>query len=183
MSFAIPRSAFSPKTCARPRWRRSISIERPCIVTRCSIRGRPRRGSSSATCDFTNSRSPRDRAARPGWPVTRGPANDDERDGKLRFRTIWISDLHLGTAGCQAALLLEFLRQTESEHLYLVGDIIDGWQLRRRWYWPQTHNDVVQKILRKARKGTNVIYVPGNHDEAARQYCQLTFGDVRVQEE
>ena len=83
----------------------------------------------------------------------------------LWFRTIWISDTHLGTSGCQAGRLLDFLRCTESAHLYLVGDIIDGWQLRRRWYWHQTHNDVVQKILRKARKGTNVIYIPGNHDE------------------
>jgi UDP-2,3-diacylglucosamine pyrophosphatase LpxH len=115
--------------------------------------------------------------------VTRGPANDDERDGKLRFRTIWISDLHLGTAGCQAALLLEFLRQTESEHLYLVGDIIDGWQLRRRWYWPQTHNDVVQKILRKARKGTNVVFIPGNHDEFGRHFLKLSFGGIEVRDE
>ena len=58
-----------------------------------------------------------------------------------RFRTIWISDLHLGTSGCQASKLLEFLRATESETLYLVGDIIDGWQLKRRWYWDQTHNN------------------------------------------
>jgi len=80
-------------------------------------------------------------------------------------------------------LLLDFLRKNESEYLYLVGDIVDGWRLNRWWYWPQAHNDVVQKILRKARKGTIVIYIPGNHDEAARQYCQLTFGEVRVQEE
>jgi len=69
-----------------------------------------------------------------------------------RFRTIWISDLHLGTSGCQAAKLLEFLRATESETLYLVGDIIDGWQLKRRWYWDQTHNNVVQTVLKKAKK-------------------------------
>ena len=108
---------------------------------------------------------------------------DDERDGTLRFRTIWISDLHLGTAGCQARLLLEFLRHTESEYLYLVGDIIDGWQLRRRWYWPQVHNDVVQKILRKARKGTSVIFIPGNHDEFGRHFLKLSFGGIEVREE
>src|SRR5258706_11106308 len=67
----------------------------------------------------------------------------------IRFRTIWISDVHLGTTGCQAGRLLEFLRATESETLYLVGDIIDGWQLKRRWYWEQAHNDVVQTVLKK----------------------------------
>src|SRR5262249_19623951 len=78
-----------------------------------------------------------------------------------RFRAIWVSDTHLGTPGCQAAALLDFLRNTESDYLYLVGDIIDAWQLKRRWYWHQTHNDVVQKVLRKARKGTEVVFIPG----------------------
>src|ERR1700720_3354696 len=82
----------------------------------------------------------------------------------LHFRSIWISDIHLGTRGCQAEMLLDFLRSTESDYLYLVGDIVDGWQLKRRWYWPQAHNDVVQKVLRRARKGTHVFFVPGNHD-------------------
>ncbi len=91
--------------------------------------------------------------------------------------------MHLGTAGCQADYLLDFLRCHEAETLYLVGDILDGWQLRKNWYWPQTHNDVVQKILRKARKGTRVIYVPGNHDELMRQFCGLAFGDIVVQDE
>src|SRR5471032_2847565 len=71
----------------------------------------------------------------------------------LRFRSVWISDIHLGTPGCQAAALLDFLRQTECDTLFLVGDIVDGWQLRRSWFWPQAHNDVVQKLLRKVRKG------------------------------
>ena len=84
-----------------------------------------------------------------------------------RYRAIWISDVHLGTRGCKAEFLLDFLRWTESEYLYLVGDIVDGWRLRKSWYWPQSHNDVVQKLLRKARKGTKVIYIPGNHDEMA----------------
>jgi UDP-2,3-diacylglucosamine pyrophosphatase LpxH len=97
-----------------------------------------------------------------------------------RYRTIWISDIHLGTRGCKADLLLEFLRHTESDTLYLVGDIIDGWRLKRSWYWHQSHNDVVQKLLRKARKGTTVIYVPGNHDEALRDYTELQFGGVTV---
>ena len=101
----------------------------------------------------------------------------------LRVRTVWISDLHLGTPGCRADALLEFLRAVACETLYLVGDIIDGWQLRRSWYWPQSHNDVVQKILRKARKGTQVIFVPGNHDEFARRYIGHSFGGVQVLED
>ena len=96
------------------------------------------------------------------------------------YRTIWISDVHLGTRGCKAEFLLDFLKTTESDTLYLVGDIIDGWRLRRTWYWPQAHNDVVQKLLRKARKGTRVLFIPGNHDEFARDYAQLSFGDVEV---
>ena len=101
----------------------------------------------------------------------------------IRFRTIWISDIHLGTTGCQAARLLEFLRATESQTLYLVGDIIDGWQLKRRWYWDQTHNNVVQTVLKKAKKGTEVIFVPGNHDEAVRQFIDLDFGGIRIRDE
>lgn len=100
-----------------------------------------------------------------------------------RYRTIWISDIHLGTRGCKADLLLEFLKYTEADTLYLVGDIIDGWRLKRSWYWNQSHNDVVQKLLRKARKGTKVVYVPGNHDEALRDYTELQFGGVSVEME
>ena len=97
-----------------------------------------------------------------------------------RYRTIWISDIHLGTRGCQAEFLLDFLKYSESEYLYLVGDIVDGWRLKRSWYWAQSHNDVVQKLLRKARKGTKVVYVPGNHDEALRDYADNHFGGVYV---
>jgi UDP-2,3-diacylglucosamine pyrophosphatase LpxH len=102
---------------------------------------------------------------------------------RLKLRTVWISDLHLGTPGCQAVPLLDFLRHVECETIYLVGDIIDGWQLRRQWYWPQSHNDVLQKLLRKARKGTRVVFIPGNHDEFARRYFGHTFGGVEVVEE
>jgi UDP-2,3-diacylglucosamine pyrophosphatase LpxH len=98
------------------------------------------------------------------------------------YRAIFISDLHLGTPGCQAEALLEFLKTHSCDTLYLVGDIIDGWQLRRKWYWPQAHNDVVQKLLRKARKGCRVIYVPGNHDEFARDFLNHSFGGVEVVE-
>ncbi len=97
-----------------------------------------------------------------------------------RFRTIFISDVHLGTRGCRAEALLDFLRQTESDFLYLVGDIIDCWRLRRSWFWAQSHNDVVQTILRRARSGTRVIYIPGNHDEPLRDYTELRFGGIDV---
>ena len=100
-----------------------------------------------------------------------------------RYRTVWISDIHLGTPGCQAGPLLDFLKQVECDQLFLVGDIIDGWQLRRSWYWPQSHNDVVQKLLRKARKGCRVIFIPGNHDEFARKYLQHDFGGIEVVED
>jgi UDP-2,3-diacylglucosamine pyrophosphatase LpxH len=96
------------------------------------------------------------------------------------YRTIWISDVHLGTAGCKAKFLLDFLKSTESDTLYLVGDIIDGWQLKKGWTWRQSHNDVLQKVLRKARKGTRVIYIPGNHDEFAREYVDHHFGGIEV---
>ncbi|QPF72977.1 UDP-2,3-diacylglucosamine diphosphatase [Roseateles sp. DAIF2] len=111
------------------------------------------------------------------------PPEAPEERGALQVRTVWISDLHLGTPGCQAQALLEFLRQVECEQLFLVGDIIDGWQLRRSWYWPQAHNDVVQKLLRKARKGCRVIFIPGNHDEFARRYLDHSFGGIEVAED
>ncbi len=89
-----------------------------------------------------------------------------------QWRTIWISDIHLGTRDCKAAYLLEFLKHNESETLFLVGDIVDGWRLKTSWhFWNQLHNDVVQKVLRKARRGTKVIFVPGNHDEALREFA------------
>jgi UDP-2,3-diacylglucosamine pyrophosphatase LpxH len=107
-------------------------------------------------------------------------SDSDSPQSEHRYRAIFISDIHLGTRGCKADYLLDFLRNTESDRLYLVGDIIDGWALQKGFYWHQTHNDVVQKVLRKARKGTNVIYVPGNHDEAGRQFVGLNFGDIAI---
>jgi UDP-2,3-diacylglucosamine pyrophosphatase LpxH len=97
-----------------------------------------------------------------------------------RLRSVFISDVHLGTRGCQAELLLDFIKHIECDSLYLVGDIIDGWKLKSGWHWPQAHNDVVQKVLRLARKGVRVIYVPGNHDEMARDYCGVHFGGVII---
>lgn len=110
-------------------------------------------------------------------------SGEPQASDRLSVRTVFISDVHLGTPGCQAEALLDFLRCVECETLYLVGDIVDGWQLMRRWYWPQAHNDVVQKVLRKARKGTRVVLVPGNHDEFARRYLGHSFGGIEVVED
>ena len=110
-------------------------------------------------------------------------AGDSKRREPLKFRTIWISDVHLGTTGCQAKKLWEFLKATESDKLYLVGDIVDGWQLKRRWYWDQKHNNVVQLVLKKAKKGTKVTLIPGNHDEACRQFIGLDFGGIKIRDE
>lgn len=99
-----------------------------------------------------------------------------------RFRTLFISDIHLGMKGCQAERLLDFLRWHEADTIYLVGDIVDGWQMRSSWYWPQSHNDVVQKLLRQARKGTRIVYTPGNHDEFLRDYYGTHFGGIDVVE-
>ena len=97
----------------------------------------------------------------------------------VRYRTAWISDLHLGTRGCNADAALRFLREVDCETLYLVGDLIDVWSLRRVRYWPQTHNDVIQKILRKGRKGTRLVYIPGNHDELLRGFLG-EYGNLSV---
>jgi UDP-2,3-diacylglucosamine pyrophosphatase LpxH len=99
------------------------------------------------------------------------------------YRTVFISDIHLGTRMSQADQLLRFLRTFECDKLYLVGDIIDGWAMNGSKLWPQSHNDVVQKLLRKARKGTEIIYVPGNHDEFMRDYCDGEFGNILLVKE
>jgi len=98
-----------------------------------------------------------------------------------RVRAAWISDVHLGTRTSNAEALLQFLRDYDCEKLYVVGDLIDIWQLRRGRYWPQTHNDVIQKILRKARKGVPVIYIPGNHDEFVSTFAG-SYGNISIQE-
>jgi UDP-2,3-diacylglucosamine pyrophosphatase LpxH len=99
---------------------------------------------------------------------------------RLRFRAVWISDVHLGTRGCQAEKLLDFLNHIETPQLYLVGDIVDGWQLRKRWFWPPEHNAVIQTLLKMERQGVRMVFLPGNHDEAARDYLGLHFGGVLV---
>ncbi len=96
------------------------------------------------------------------------------------YRTIWISDLHIGSTQCQSDVLLDFLKYNDSEKLYLVGDIIDFWSLSKKMYWTTEHNTIIQKLLRKARQGTEIIYVPGNHDENVRNYENYVFGDIIV---
>jgi UDP-2,3-diacylglucosamine pyrophosphatase LpxH len=100
--------------------------------------------------------------------------------GSVKVRTIFISDTHLGTRGAQVEQLLDFLRVYDADMIYLVGDIVDGWRLKQRWHWPQGHNDVVQKLLRKVRKGARIVYLPGNHDEFLRDYCGTAFGGIEI---
>lgn len=102
---------------------------------------------------------------------------------KRDYRALFISDVHLGSKGCQAHLLLDFLKYNRADTIYLVGDIIDGWRLKKHWYWPQEHNDVVQRFLQASRKGTKVIYLPGNHDEFLRDYLGTQFGDVFIEDQ
>lgn len=99
---------------------------------------------------------------------------------KRKFRSVWISDIHLGTRGCNAELLLDFLRVIECDTLYLVGDIVDGWRLRKGWYWPDSHNEVVRRILKLAHRGTRVVLIAGNHDEMLRPYAGMSFGGVEI---
>jgi UDP-2,3-diacylglucosamine pyrophosphatase LpxH len=99
---------------------------------------------------------------------------------RTRYRTIWISDVHLGTRGCNAGMLIDFLDHVDSDTMYLVGDIVDGWRLRRKFYWPAAHSDVVWRLLKRAGRGTRMIFIPGNHDEAFRQFCGLDFGGIAI---
>lgn len=105
-----------------------------------------------------------------------GPSGAPRR----RYRSIWISDIHLGTRGCADEMLIDFLDHCDSEYLYLVGDIIDGWRMKRRFYWPERHNAIVRRIMKRAKRGTRVIYIPGNHDEMFRQFSGLNFGGVEI---
>ncbi len=104
----------------------------------------------------------------------------DEPAAPHRVRTLFISDVHLGTRQAQADRLLDLLRLVEADTLYLVGDIIDFWKVRRGPHWPQSHNDVLQKLMRKVRKGTRLVLVPGNHDEGLRDFAGMQFGGVEI---
>ena len=120
-------------------------------------------------------------SAFPGRRVRPPRTVEPSVDGRRRFRTIWISDVHLGTKGCNAELLIDFLDTTDSETMYLVGDIIDGWRLKKKVYWPAAHNDIVWRILKRAKRGTRIVYVPGNHDEMVRQFAGMNFGGVEIE--
>lgn len=109
--------------------------------------------------------------------------NFSQKNEIKKYRAIWISDIHLGTSGCKAEYLNDFLKNIETEYLYLVGDIIDCWRLKTKFYWPSEHNKFIQKILKKAKKGTKIIYIPGNHDEVFRNYVGLNFGGILLEEE
>ena len=104
----------------------------------------------------------------------------ESKKSLITYKSLFISDVHLGTKGCQADKLLEFFKFSRSENLYLVGDIIDVWAMQKTFYWPQPHNDVIQKILRKARHGTKVFYIIGNHDEVFRKFIPMHFGDINI---
>lgn len=103
-----------------------------------------------------------------------------ETDAEFKYRTVFVSDLHLGMRNAQAEAFLDFLRRVDADTYYLVGDIVDFWKVKRGPYWPQSHNDCLQKILRKARKGARVIFIPGNHDDGLREYCGMNFGGVEI---
>ena len=113
--------------------------------------------------------------------VSHRPVTPEKPDvARRRYRTIWISDVHLGTRGCNADMLIDFLDRVDSDILYLVGDIVDGWQLKKRFYWPAAHNDVVWRLLKRAKRGTQVTYIPGNPDEMFRQFAGMNFGGVAI---
>ncbi|OUR64841.1 UDP-2,3-diacylglucosamine hydrolase [Methylophaga sp. 42_25_T18] len=101
----------------------------------------------------------------------------------IKVRSVWISDIHLGFRGCSADYLLNFLHQVECDYLYLVGDIVDVWEMKKRMFWPQTHNNVIRTILGKAKHDTKVIYIPGNHDEVLRDFDGAVFGNVEIRNE
>ena len=113
----------------------------------------------------------------PGWLSLPDPRGFRP---KTRYRTVWISDIHLGTRGCNAEMLVDFLHSIDCKTLYLVGDIVDGWRLRKGWYWPDAHNEVVRRVLKMAHRGTRVIFIAGNHDEMLRSYAGLSFGGVEL---
>lgn len=114
------------------------------------------------------------------FPIAQPVVPERTLGERRKFRTIWISDIHLGTKGCNAAMLIDFLDHTDSETMYLVGDIIDGWRLKKKFYWPPEHNDIVWRVLKRAHRGTRIVYIPGNHDEMVRPFCGMNFGGVEI---
>jgi UDP-2,3-diacylglucosamine pyrophosphatase LpxH len=117
---------------------------------------------------------------RPPSPTTQRINRPSPSHRKARHRTIFISDTHLGTKGCKADLLADFLNHNTCDTLYLVGDIVDGWRLKHRWFWPENHNRVLDALLAAIDRGTRIVYVPGNHDEVLRGYCGRVVAGVEV---
>jgi UDP-2,3-diacylglucosamine pyrophosphatase LpxH len=101
-------------------------------------------------------------------------------EAKRRYRTVFLSDIHLGTRGCRSDFLVDFLNRVECERLFLVGDIVDGWRLRKSWYWDASHDEVIRLLLQAARNGTEITYIPGNHDEVLRDWLGMEIAGVRL---
>jgi UDP-2,3-diacylglucosamine pyrophosphatase LpxH len=119
----------------------------------------------------------------PQWMQEEASEDKPEVGESSKHRSIWISDIHLGTRGSKADLLCDFLKHNDCDTLYLVGDIIDGWRMKKRTYWPQAHINVIRRILTRSKRGTNVIYVTGNHDEFLRRYSGMSFGNIHLVDE
>lgn len=117
---------------------------------------------------------------RPECPQRTEPGFGPSGAPRRRYRTVWISDIHLGTRGCNDRMLIDFLDHVDSDTLYLVGDIIDGWRMKKRFYWPERHNAIVRRVMKRAARGTDVVYIPGNHDEMFRQFAGMNFGGVEI---
>ncbi|MET0010605.1 MAG: UDP-2,3-diacylglucosamine diphosphatase, partial [Candidatus Thiodiazotropha sp. 6PLUC4] len=101
----------------------------------------------------------------------------------LKYRSLFLSDTHLGLRAARTEYLLDFLKNTESENLYLVGDILDFWKMRSGWYWPSINNEIINLVIKKAKQGTRVVYVPGNHDELLRDYLNFHFSGIEIHRE
>jgi UDP-2,3-diacylglucosamine pyrophosphatase LpxH len=118
----------------------------------------------------------------------KSPQREQNRSGPAqhapkRHRTLFLSDIHLGTPGCKAEFLLDFLKNNTAETIYLVGDIVDGWRLTRSWFWESLHNDVIRHFVALAQAGTRIVYIPGNHDEVLREYAGHNFAGIYVENE
>lgn len=111
------------------------------------------------------------------------PHLENTSAAKTHYRTLWLSDIHLGSPACQVESLLAFLKNHTCDTLYLVGDIIDGWKLSSRVYWPQSHTDVIRRFLTMAKRGTRIVFITGNHDEFLRKYSNTQYGNIELRDE
>ncbi|WP_083944810.1 UDP-2,3-diacylglucosamine diphosphatase [Thiomicrospira microaerophila] len=125
----------------------------------------------------------KERAAIPAWMKDIETPIEEAEHSPVKVRTIWISDVHLGSKGAKADELSDFLKTYNCDTLFLVGDIIDGWRMRKKPFWPQAHTNVIRRILTRAKRGTRVIYITGNHDDVMRRYSGIEFGNVLLVDE